>query len=200
MLIDLVKDYEGYKRVVITGPQRSGTQIAAKIVANLLGWDFFSEATLDNDRGPRYSDRYWEWVNAPKTEKTVLQCPQISHLCHETPKDTLVVFMIRDIDEILASDAHRVKHFKRRNARTGKIEPSLSVFTDKRREYSRLFLDRAPLSIEDTPRAVYDVWHNIQKQHDFSWRELKYSALQEHHLYLPLDIRRMFSTGTQISL
>ena len=134
-------------------------------------------------------------MNDEKTEKTVLQCPQMSHLCHRTPTDTLVVFMMRDVDDILASDQHRIKHFMRRNARAGKLEPSQSVFTDKRREYSRMFLDKAPVSIEETPGVVYDVWHTIQKRHEFSWRELPYKMLQEHHLYLPQNIRRTFFKG-----
>lgn len=201
MLVDMVKEYEKYKRVVVTGPQRSGTQIAAKIISDILGWEFFSEAELDNDRGPVYSDRYWEWVSNLRTEQTVLQCPRISHLCHRTPEDTLIVFMMRDPAAILASDNHRIAHYMRRNARAGKMEPSQSVFTDKCHQYSKRFFDYASLSIEDTPQAVYDVWHTIQKRHNFSWRELPYKALQEHHLYLAPDIRRtMFTTGTQIEI
>lgn len=201
MLKEMVAEYGQFKRVVVTGPQRSGTQIASKIIADILGWEFFAESELDNDRGPAYRDRYWEWVNDSNTEQTVLQCPQMSHLCHRTPKDTLVVFMIRDIDDILASDEHRIKNFQRRNARAGKMEPSQSVFTDKRREYSRMFFDRAPISIEETPKAVYDVWHVIQKRHDFSWAEMSYRSLAEHHLYLPHNIRRtMFTKGTQIAV
>ena len=201
MLTDMVKEYENYKRVVVTGPQRSGTQIGAKIIADILDWDFFSESELDNDRGPSYSDRYWEWVSNPLTHQTVLQCPQMSHLCHRTPEDTLIVFMMRNVDDILASDQHRIKHFMRRNARAGKLEPSQSVFTDKRREYSRMFLDKAPVSIEETPEVVYTVWHHIQKRHNFSWRELNYRALAEHPLYLPQNIRRtFFKKGTQIAV
>jgi hypothetical protein len=201
MLIDMVKEYAEYKRVVVTGPQRSGTQIATKIIADILGWDFFNETELDNDRGPRYSDRYWEWVANSSTKQTVLQCPRISHLCHRTPKDTLIVFMMRGPIDILASDNHRIAHYMRRNARAGKMEPSQSVFTDKCHQYSKRFFDHAPLSIEDTPQAVYDVWNTIQKRHDFSWRELSYVALREHRLWLPLDIRRSrFTTGTQIEV
>jgi hypothetical protein len=201
MLTETVKDYAAYTRVVVTGPQRSGTQIGAKIISDILGWDFFSEAELDDDRGPAYSDRYWEWVNLDSTEQTVLQCPQMSHLCHRTPEDTLIVFMMREPADILASDNHRIANYYRRNARAGKMEPSQSVFTDKRREYSRMYLDRAPLSIEDTPQAVYDAWHNVQKKHNFSWRELDYTLLRQHELWLPLDIRRTaFTTGTQTSV
>lgn len=201
MLKEMVAEYGQFKRVVVTGPQRSGTQIGAKIISDILGWEFFAESELDNDRGSTYENRYWEWVADTNTEQTVLQCPQMSHLCHRTPKDTLIVFMMRDPDEILDSDNHRIKHFQRRNARAGKMEPSQSVFTDKRREYSRMFFDRAPLSIEETPKAVYDVWHMIQKRHDFSWAELPYYSLHEHHLYLQRSIRRAFFTkGTQIAV
>ena len=42
MLTNMVKEYAAYNRVVVTGPQRAGTQIGAKIVADILGWDFFS--------------------------------------------------------------------------------------------------------------------------------------------------------------
>jgi hypothetical protein len=174
------------------------------MISDMLGWDFIQEGRLNRPRARTlddYEEKYLKHCADPDTYHSALQAPQISHFCHNTPKDTAVVFMMRDPAEINASDKHRISHYQRRNARAGKMEPSKSVFDDKRFVYSRKFLDRAPLSLEDTPQAVYDVWHTIQKRHDFSYHELPYKWLQQHHLWLPLNLRRsMFTKGDQLEV
>ena len=199
-LVEIAEGFKKYDRIVVTGPQRSGTRIAAKIIADIIRWSWFNEQEITY-RGQGHDERYFYWVNDPERQSTVLQCPKISHACHLTPKSTLVVFMLRDVQEILESDAHRMKSFQRHQKTTGKVFSVSSVFTDKRKQYSKLFYDSKELSLEETPQAVYDVWNNIQKKEDFNWYELDYTLLEQHELWIHQATRRaQFTFGTQTKL
>ena len=206
-LKSLFWSWRKFHRVVVTGPQRSGTQIATKIIADCMEWPPVDEDELNrghNDHGMKnHDERYFKWVNDPTHQSTVLHCPRISHACHLTPKPTLVVFMMRDVDEIVASDKHRISKYKQGYwagpRRSG--TPVQSVFIAKSRQYSKLFYNHKPLDKWEVPQAVYDVWHNIQKKHDFNYYELEYNLLKNHRLWVPLDQRRKrFRSGTQTKL
>jgi hypothetical protein len=208
-LYEEVGTFRKYDRVVITGPQRSGTHIAAKVVADILGWPDIEENYITmgqhdrrNKRGD-HDENYFRWVSEPKKKHTVLQCPQISHACHKTPKGVLVVFMLRDVEEIISSDKHRIAKYKQGPwagpSRWG--TPVQSVFNSKAKQYSKRFYGNAPIDKWDTPAAVYDVWHNTQKAFDFDYYELDYNLLKEHKLWLPLEVRReKFTKGTDTCL
>lgn len=196
-LVEIVEGFRQYDKVVVTGPQRSGTQIAARMIADILNWSFYTEAELDT-RSTVYDDQYFHWLENSETRFVTLQCPRISHVCHLTPKPTLVVFMIRDVQEILDSDRHRIKKYTRLQKTTGHVLPVTSVFDDKRKQYSKLFYDSKPLQPEETPQAVYDVWNNIQKKEDFNFYELEYNLLEQHRFWIQLATRRaQFTYGTQ---
>lgn len=199
-LEDIVKGFKEYKNIVVTGPQRSGTQIAARIIADILNWDFVGEQTLFV-KGFKHSDCYFKWVNNTEMKTMVLQCPSISHECHLTPKPTLVVFMMREVEEIVASDKHRTDTFTTISPNNGKVVNVKSVFIQKGKQYAKLFYDRERSSIEEVPQRVYDVWNNVQKKADFSWYELEYNKLEQHQFWLSLSVRRsMFKSGTQTKL
>jgi hypothetical protein len=197
-LRETIEGFRKYDRIVVTGPQRAGTQIASKIIAKELGWKFVKEDVWWHDppRG-EHDVKYQKWVTNPETKGMVLQCPAISHACHATPKGTLVVFMIRPVEEILASDDHRRSKFKRRWIDA----PVNSVFKTKRITYSKLFYKDRILEREEVPQAIYDVWNELQKKEDFDYCELEYKRLETHPLWIPLETRRTkFTSGTQTNL
>lgn len=84
--------------VLVTGPHRSGTTIAASIIAAEL------------DRRLVVEERCWEpygedelirfWLNRPY--HVVIQAPFIADNCHAYPEAT-VVFMMRSVQDIVAS-------------------------------------------------------------------------------------------------
>jgi hypothetical protein len=222
-LYEEVATFRKYDKVVVTGPQRAGTHIASEIIADILGWPVVEESELDSNRvaikdsmpnssrrrkrirlEKDYSQNYFKWAENSETNKMVLQCPRVSHRCHQTIKGTLVVFMMRDVDEIIASDKHRIAKYKQGPwagpHRWGTPVPS--VFNEKARQYSRQFFKGKPLlDTWDTPAAVYDVWQNKQKEFDFDYYELDYNLLKEHRMWLPLEVRReKFTSGTQTCL
>jgi len=198
-LEDIVEGFKKHKQVVVTGPQRSGTQIAGRIIADILDWEFVDEREMCIPY-VKHDTRYFDWMALPKVP-TVLQCPRISHVCHQTPKPTLVVFMMRDVEEIIASDKHRVETYRRYSMKKHKSVAVKSVFIEKGHQYSNTFYDGVLSGVEEVPQRVYDVWNTIQKQYDFNWYELDYNILEQHPLWVPLnDRRRYFTTGTQSTL
>ncbi len=195
-LVTVVEGFRKYGRIVVTGPQRSGTRIASTIISDILGWEWNDEDKLCRQKSRDHDESYRKWCDNPMRGKTILQCPRISHACHMSPNHVLVVFMIRDVEDIIASDKHRVKKFRRLSKKGGSM-PSFSVFKIKKYEYSKLFYNREPIELYDTPYKVYEVWNSIQKKHDFNYYELEYNLLEQHKLWLPLEKRRRFSAGTQ---
>ncbi len=197
-LVTVVNSFRKHNRIVVTGPQRSGTRIASTIISDILGWEWKDEDKL-NRQDRDHDESYRKWTANPMRVKTILQCPKISHACHESPKNVLVVFMMRDVEEIIASDKHRIKSFWRLSKRGHSTKP-LSVFETKRKQYSKLFYDREPIEVYDTPALVYKVWNEVQKKEDFNFYELDYNLLKQHELWLPLKVRRTFKKGTQTEL
>jgi hypothetical protein len=198
-LEEIVEGFREYDNIVVTGPQRSGTQIASRIIADILDWRFVAEIRFRKNFD--HDTYYLKWVTSPEMKATVLQCPRISHACHLMPKTTLVVFMIRDVEHIVASDKHRTDTFSTISPVKRKLVLVKSVFIDKGKQYANLFYDKEPSTIEEVPQRVYDVWNDTQKKADFNWCELDYTMLEQHPLWLSIAVRRsMFRSGTQTKL
>jgi len=87
-----------FSNIVISGPQRSGTRIAAKIIAA--------------DTEKTYIDeKYIDFHNLKMLEyflihgNNVVQCPALCHLLHYiTAKDTLIIIIRRPVEEIIRSE------------------------------------------------------------------------------------------------
>ena len=84
--------------ILVTGPQRSGTRITGKMIAHDTGLRFVDEEDIEFRR--------LDILN-PLFEKggVVVQAPALSSICHEFPDNVCVVFSIRDVDDIIASQA-----------------------------------------------------------------------------------------------
>jgi len=84
------------KRVLVTGPQRSGTTICSRIISHDANLEYIDEDQVGVDSLILVNDLF-------ETRKNfVLQAPAISRLCHLIRAD-VVVFMIRNIKDIIAS-------------------------------------------------------------------------------------------------
>ena len=59
-LVEIVKGFKQYHRVVVTGPQRSGTRIASKIISDILNWEFVGEQKM-NRKDKEHDTRYFHW-------------------------------------------------------------------------------------------------------------------------------------------
>jgi len=90
-----------FSNIVVSGPQRSGTRIAAKIIAHDLDKAYVDEADLNF-----HDFRLLDWhLNKGNV---VIQCPGLCHMLHYiTRKDTLVVVVYRNIEDIMLSEAKK---------------------------------------------------------------------------------------------
>ena len=87
-----------YRAIVVTGPQRSGTHIAAKMIALDTLHEYVDETAFDvhNEK------RFLEIVRTRK--QVVVQAPGMAHMAEKLPDDVLVVFMWRSLTDIHASE------------------------------------------------------------------------------------------------
>lgn len=153
---------------MVTGPQRSGTKFAAEIIAEELGLRYVSESEF----GVHSLDRFWELLDG----KVVIQAPALSAYCHLLPGHVAVVFMLRDLDEILASQSRIA----------GWLE------NEEPRELAKYFRS----ADSGTSAAVkYDLWQRYQKpamlSEGKSFFELHYpDDVRGHPRYVPADQRK----------
>jgi len=88
----------GYRHVIVSGPQRSGTRIAAHMLAHDLGRAYVDESQI----GLRSLRKLFACLVSE--EATVMQAPAVSAGLHWIDHDdTLVVFMRRDVEAIQQS-------------------------------------------------------------------------------------------------
>lgn len=91
-LTELLSSLPQVRKLVVTGPQRSGTTIAGKILAKELDLPYVDEKAIGFHKWPRFL----------QVETGVIQAPGLFHRIQEMacPK----VVMIRDLDDIQASE------------------------------------------------------------------------------------------------
>lgn len=87
-----------YHKVIVTGPQRSGTHIAAKIIANMLSYNYIEEDDFGINSFEKFKQRYTNILHI------VVQAPGIAHKIHHLDQSWFIVFMYRDVVEIIASE------------------------------------------------------------------------------------------------
>jgi len=84
--------------VIVTGPQRSGTRIGAKILSHDLGYKYIDESEFKISNEELF-------FNLLKNKKNiVVQAPAMFYKIKDFPKDILVVIMMRNIKDIKASE------------------------------------------------------------------------------------------------
>ena len=172
MFEDLVK----YKRILVTGPQRSGTRIAAKMIAADTGYEYVDERAFRV-----HSETYFKrWA---QKDRVAIQCPGMMHAIHKfATDDTLIVVMIRELEDILASQ-------ERVDWENGILDElyKYGVEWNDLRFYAANC--RPPVSI-----LKYNHWAFDQKYKVKHYLELEYELLSEHPLWIHKDERKDFTT------
>ena len=163
--MEWIKELGIFDRIAVTGPQRSGTTIAAKIIAEETGHDYIDE----DDFGINSYQAFKHVFNSRK--KIVVQCPGLCHKAHEIGEfdNTAVVMMIRNVDDIIASQerigwaAEKIERFK----------------------YNRLV--GPPIA-----EIKYQYWEDVQKHQIKHQFEIVYESLKGHRLWVPKEKRTRF--------
>ena len=91
----IVDELRRFPTIVVTGPQRSGTTICAQIIADELGGHYIDE----QEYLVHFFDRFWAFLKAGN----VIHAPALSACCHLLPPEVAVVYVRRNIDEIILS-------------------------------------------------------------------------------------------------
>ena len=92
-----------FNKIVVTGPQRSGTTICAHILANELKLPYIDENSF------KVQDNEQFFYILSMYSRCVIQAPGMAHICDkihqsiETP--VAIVFMLRPIKDIIKSEA-----------------------------------------------------------------------------------------------
>jgi hypothetical protein len=153
-----------HKRIVVTGPQRSGTRIGAKMIAADTGQEFVDEAEFlikDNDLFRQFLERDGVVVQAPHMLKDVVDDP---------PSGIFIVLMRRDLDQIHAS-AERIGWTENFGGNTKELK-------------------KFGLTEGDSAAVKYDYWDTHDKLVPFL--EVSYESLRAHPMYVPDDQRKTF--------
>ncbi len=164
-LADVVEQARAFRKVLVTGPQRSGTTIATKILAHELGYRFVSEKDIKTHSLWRLHKRLFS------LRREVIQGPCFGSMCHyiDTPR-TLVVFMRRDVNEIVRSEQ-----------RIG--------WNAHKWELANYFRDSGTIAA-----VRYECWEQYQQQlMEVPWIELAHASLAGHRLWVEGEKRRHFA-------
>jgi hypothetical protein len=154
-----------HSKIVVTGPQRSGTRVAAKMIAADTGHDFVDETEfLIKDEGL--------FRDILKRERVVVQAPHmLKDMVDDPPPDVFVVLMRRDLDAIWASAA-RIRWAEDIGGNTTELA-------------------KFGLSEGDSAAVKYDYWDTHEKKVPFL--ELEYESLRSHPMFVPDELRRGFA-------
>ena len=153
-----------FKKVLVTGPQRSGTTIAGHILAKELGYKYIDESGVKT----RSVSLLFKALSSK--ENIVVQGPCFSSIAHliDTP-DTAVVMMMRGVDEIRASEA--------------RID-----WKWERQELRNYFKEDGVISL-----TKYEAWHKFQKPFMLvPYFELQYCSLSKHVMWVDREDRKGF--------
>jgi len=94
----------GINKMLVTGPQRSGTTFIAFILAQDLGWTYVDEGVFDIDNKSMFEDLLG------LEQSLVIQCPGMMRWIHEiqpTYLNTFVAVCRRDVEKIRTSERKR---------------------------------------------------------------------------------------------
>lgn len=152
-----------HRRVIVTGPQRAGTRIAARMIASDTGYFFLDENVIEFD-----NSELMALIFGYQT-RFVLHCPVMSSEIHKYGDwVTAIVFMFRDLDEIKRSQAR--------------------IAWDDTQERQRYGVIGDPRNIAE---VKYEFWQR-QKRCILHHYEVQYETLANHPLWLPNEKRVNF--------
>lgn len=169
----LLERLKSFNNIIVTGPQRSGTTISTKMLAEELQYECFFEEAFDVHNAKKFE------LLLEKKGKKVVQCPALSAIVDGfNDEDTIIVFLIRDIESILRSE-------KRIN--WNKNIKSIFGIDINRGEYEKVKYIKKITTIEqpitlDFSQPIahikYQFWNNYQKNKIKNYVEIRYDELE----------------------
>lgn len=154
-----------FRVVIVTGPQRSGTRITAKMIAHDTGHQFIDERAIN-------IDSLYRLVDALRLNGVVVQCPALSRWVHTfgQNEDIAIVMVRRPVEDIIASQE-----------RINWTEQFEMI------ELIRYGAIKGPIA-----RVKYDYWDSHQKEHILNAFDVNYEDLSNHPLWIDKSKRADF--------
>ena len=168
--------FKGYDKILVTGPMRSGTTIASKIISEDLGYKLIDER--DHQDVPKTTDTI---INV--FDNFVIQGPGLSSYIELLSKDVLIVFMVRNCGDIIRSEK-RVGW----DAQVKELNKYIEQYEPKVLQYLQ------PISL-----LKYRMWIEVQRANIKNFIELEYESLKSHKLWVNEGERKNF-TGKQTEI
>lgn len=166
--------------ILVSGPQRSGTRIAAQMIAADTGHRYVDEREygVHDTIGFMWALDFYNQI--------VVHCPSMSHIVDKVvSKAELVVWMIRNLDDIRASEIRvnwTIGVYKELyNYGVGSTDNTGPAI-----RYRKHGGQIAPLK--------YAHWWSVQRDKCPNWLEIEYESLAQHELWVSKENRENFKT------
>lgn len=172
-LLELIKNK--YKRVIVSGPQRSGTTYMSDILSKDLGYTNYDEMTFV------VSD-YNKFYSLLEKENIVIQAPGLTHLLDEIfQKETLIIFMQRADEDIILSEDRINWHPYHSKKEFNKYKKKYIDYINKIDEFERA-----------SPMKKW-FWENIQKTNmKCDFLDIPYDITKQTSGYIEKEARKKF--------
>ncbi len=156
-----------FKKILVTGPQRSGTTIIARAISYDLDIDYVDEQAFEAT-----NHIVWQEVMS-RQASFVVQAPGMCRWAHELPAEIAVVLCRRDLADIVASQErigweHEVFELARYGLDAGQDGSTIAV-------------------------VKYEFWDCCQKFTIQNAFEVQYESLAEHPLWVRRGLRAGFN-------
>jgi len=195
-----------YRKIVVTGPQRSGTRFVGTVLSDSLG-------KLDWQRASNSSTEHYKLINnnihALYKHPTIFHTPGQSHRIHTLPRcatgtraDTLVIWMDRNNEDVIESEDRIYPHIYPGNPKKEHYDiagkPILSWHErcferEEKPKYLEMFPEHEE-KIKSFDRNVHMkkwVWENIQRDKmEVDFVEIKYESLKDLDEFVPKEKRK----------
>lgn len=170
--------FYGWRFILLVGPHRAGTTIAARMIASDLDLEYYEEEDVFHWAETSHLDQIdiRAWLAHVGAPRLVLRGPALSSRAHTwalSVDEMCVVMLLRPVDDILASQ---------RRVRWAMERPELSWYPANYREEGL-----------HACQAKYRYWSEVQQPMlgDQAY-ELWYEDLSKHELWVPKEERGDF--------
>lgn len=182
MLSSLVNKLKNYNKIIITGPPRSGTTIATKILSTELNYKFIDESWYD---GGDIDKLNYLLFSIPR--KMCIHMTAFLKYAHEYAKinEIAIVLIKRKPEEIIASMNHTINFKKGVTKANDKYNLFYGFGIEERKKILKYY-EKPDEDLDKLPQVIYDYFY----AHNNRFFELEYDSLKNHKLWIDLPERR----------
>ena len=188
-LEQLIDRLDGEKKILVTGPCRSGTTLCSHILHDLLDDYEYIDSYGDYEDSTKcrvYATGFPVFLDiCEKMDRFIVHGPHFHPFLQNVPNDVMVVFMRRNCGDVTAS-TQRIFDGKWGD----------EFYVEKMRNYLvEIKVPEGELKFFDKlsyPGKVYYVWDSIQQFFVKKSIEVDYDILSEHRFFIPKNKRLNF--------